>query len=230
MSVLLGCISVLPHVCSTYRSQKRVGSLGTGVVNSYERPCRCQESNLGPLEEQPVHITAKSSLQPPQEMFKKLKKKSSNLVAQWPCGVDGGGALCCPDNGAGSGGPGLVYTFRAFSCHSRQGLGSTQGKLQGETAREGDYQVRRLQKQVFAGVKLRQLMGLHNFQKRRSQSWRLMWRSDRLPGSQGLHLGPLDKIWGMQKLTEHIQEVRVLTQVTIGSRRTTAPPAISLQE
>lgn len=37
-----------------------------------------------------------------------------------------------------------------FPATAGKGLGSTQGKLQGEMAREGDYQVRWLQKQVFA--------------------------------------------------------------------------------
>jgi hypothetical protein len=34
-----------------------VGSLGTGVTDSYELPCGCWELNLGPLEEQPATQT-----------------------------------------------------------------------------------------------------------------------------------------------------------------------------
>lgn len=46
-----------------------VRSLGTRVTASCELLCTCWELNLGPLEEQPVFLTTKLSLQPPQNYF-----------------------------------------------------------------------------------------------------------------------------------------------------------------
>jgi hypothetical protein len=39
-------------------------SLGTEVIDTCELPCGFSELNPGPLEEQPVLLTAESSLQP----------------------------------------------------------------------------------------------------------------------------------------------------------------------
>lgn len=39
------------------------------LIDSCERPCGCWESNLGPLEEQQLLLTAKPSLQPPAVHF-----------------------------------------------------------------------------------------------------------------------------------------------------------------
>jgi hypothetical protein len=47
------------HVCLC----EGVGSSGTGIIDSYELPCRYWESNLGPLEEQPELLTTEPSLQ-----------------------------------------------------------------------------------------------------------------------------------------------------------------------
>jgi hypothetical protein len=48
---------------------KSVGFPGTGIADSCELPYRCWELNLGPLEEQPVHLTAKLSPQPQNYCF-----------------------------------------------------------------------------------------------------------------------------------------------------------------
>ena len=65
------CISVLPNYVYTnhirawclQRSEEGVGSPRTGVIDGCEPPCRCQELNSGLLEEQPVLLTTKPSLQ-----------------------------------------------------------------------------------------------------------------------------------------------------------------------
>ena len=58
------CIGVLPiYVCEGARSP------GTGAMDSCERPCGCWESNLGPLEEQPVLLTVEPSPQPVNVVF-----------------------------------------------------------------------------------------------------------------------------------------------------------------
>jgi hypothetical protein len=44
-----------------------VGFFGTGVTENYYLPCQRCESNLGPLEEQPVLLTSEQSL--PEEKF-----------------------------------------------------------------------------------------------------------------------------------------------------------------
>ena len=49
-----------PHECLC----KGVGSPGTVITESCEQPCRCWESNVGPLEEQPVLLITKPSLRP----------------------------------------------------------------------------------------------------------------------------------------------------------------------
>ena len=41
-----------------------VSDPGTGVTSTCELPCGCWELNPGPLEEQPVLLTAEPSLQP----------------------------------------------------------------------------------------------------------------------------------------------------------------------
>jgi hypothetical protein len=41
-----------------------VRSPGTGVMDSYELLCGCWELHAGPLEEQPVLLTAELSFQP----------------------------------------------------------------------------------------------------------------------------------------------------------------------
>jgi hypothetical protein len=48
---------------------------GTGVTDGCELPCGCWKLNPGPLEEQPVLLTAKPSLQPQDLIYlKKLSK------------------------------------------------------------------------------------------------------------------------------------------------------------
>ena len=53
------CISVCLYICLC----EGVGSPGTGATDNCELPCGYWELNLGPLEEQPVLLTAKLSLQ-----------------------------------------------------------------------------------------------------------------------------------------------------------------------
>ena len=55
------CIDVLPEFLSVCVG---VRSSGTEVKDACELPCRCWELNPGPLEEQPVLLTAELSLQP----------------------------------------------------------------------------------------------------------------------------------------------------------------------
>lgn len=50
------------HVWCLQRPEEGKGSLAIGVTNSCELPRGCQESNPGPLQEQPVLLTSKSSL------------------------------------------------------------------------------------------------------------------------------------------------------------------------
>ena len=56
----------VPHVCSAHWGQKEgVGSPGIGVRDGFELPWGSWESILGPVEEHPILVTAKSSLQTP---------------------------------------------------------------------------------------------------------------------------------------------------------------------
>jgi hypothetical protein len=52
-------------VCTWYlqKLEEDMGFLSTRVMVGYELPRGCQESNLSPLEEQPVLLTAEPSLQ-----------------------------------------------------------------------------------------------------------------------------------------------------------------------
>jgi hypothetical protein len=50
-------VSIGVHLCEDVRSP------GTGVVDSCELPCGCWKLNLGPLEEQPMLLTAELPLQ-----------------------------------------------------------------------------------------------------------------------------------------------------------------------
>ena len=60
------CMSILLprviHTCPVHVCCHR--SPGTGIRDSCELPCGCWELNPGPLEEQPVLLTAEPSLQP----------------------------------------------------------------------------------------------------------------------------------------------------------------------
>ena len=50
--------------CAHLAPTKAIGSPGTGVTESCEIPCRCQNSNVGSVKEQPVFLTIVQSLQP----------------------------------------------------------------------------------------------------------------------------------------------------------------------
>lgn len=56
------------HVCYIHATpvgaKEDISLLGTGVPVGCEPPCRCWEVNPGPLEEHPVLLTSKPSLQP----------------------------------------------------------------------------------------------------------------------------------------------------------------------
>ena len=54
------CVTRVP---GAHLGQKRLADpAGTGVVDDRELPCGCWESNLEPLEEQPVLLTTEPSL------------------------------------------------------------------------------------------------------------------------------------------------------------------------
>ena len=55
------------YVCAwcLWRSEEGVGSPGIGVRDGFELPWGSWESILGPVEEHPILVTAKSSLQTP---------------------------------------------------------------------------------------------------------------------------------------------------------------------
>ena len=50
--------------CTTQTQEEGVGSPGTGVMDSCNLLCGCQESNPGPLQEKLELVNAKPSLQP----------------------------------------------------------------------------------------------------------------------------------------------------------------------
>lgn len=51
------------------KSRRGCGSPGTRVIDSCESPRGCWESNLCPMEEQPMLLTTESSLQPLLRFF-----------------------------------------------------------------------------------------------------------------------------------------------------------------
>lgn len=68
------CMDNLPAcmLCSDCRFLEVVGdfgSPGTGTADGWGLPCECWESNLGPLVEQPVLVSAKPSFQPDESFL-----------------------------------------------------------------------------------------------------------------------------------------------------------------
>jgi hypothetical protein len=55
------------HHCSLQTHQKRASD---PIIDGCKPPCGCWELNSGPLEEQPVLLTAEPSLQPDYKVFK----------------------------------------------------------------------------------------------------------------------------------------------------------------
>jgi hypothetical protein len=55
----------IPHLClvliEAKNGVKGINFSGTGLTDSCELPCRYRESNLGPLEEQPVPLITEPS-------------------------------------------------------------------------------------------------------------------------------------------------------------------------
>ena len=51
----------VPLAWDLWIPEEGIRSPGTGVTDDYEPPCGCWESNLGPLEEHPVFLTAGES-------------------------------------------------------------------------------------------------------------------------------------------------------------------------
>lgn len=47
---------------SAQKLEKSMGSPKTGVRDSFEPPCGCQELNLGPVREQPVLLNTEKNL------------------------------------------------------------------------------------------------------------------------------------------------------------------------
>jgi hypothetical protein len=95
------CVGLLParlsvsHISAWYlqRSEENTEFPETGVTNGFELPCGCWESNLGPLEEQPMLVTTEPSLHPRSSTFKvnkkmnMLKENVNNTVCiMHPCG------------------------------------------------------------------------------------------------------------------------------------------------
>jgi hypothetical protein len=52
------------YVCMYVCMYEGVRTPGTEIIDSCVLPCVCWKLNLGPLEEQPVLLTAEPSLQP----------------------------------------------------------------------------------------------------------------------------------------------------------------------
>lgn len=59
------------------KGNEDIRSSGTGVTNSGALPCGDWESNLGPLEVRPALLSAETSLQPPNILFKLFLKIDS---------------------------------------------------------------------------------------------------------------------------------------------------------
>ena len=62
-----------------------VESPGTGVTESCELPCGCWDLNPGPLEEQPVFLSAESSLQPKVIVLDLFPGKSCRVMENTYC-------------------------------------------------------------------------------------------------------------------------------------------------
>lgn len=56
------------------------GSPGTGVINSYDQPCRCWELNAGLVEEQPVLLITEPSLSISLFISKHVIKHKRNML------------------------------------------------------------------------------------------------------------------------------------------------------
>ena len=52
-----------PYTCLMPMEARKGHKTGTGVTNGYEPSSGCQKSNPGPLEEQPVLLTAEPSFE-----------------------------------------------------------------------------------------------------------------------------------------------------------------------
>lgn len=54
--------------------------MGSGITNDCDPPCECRELNPGAVEEQPILLTTKSSLQPQDGSFKYVWKGVSEKM------------------------------------------------------------------------------------------------------------------------------------------------------
>ena len=70
------CLPACMAVCCLWRQEDGIRSLGTGVPDGCEHLPRCWELKSGPLEEQPVPLTAEPALQPRECQFLKLMHKN----------------------------------------------------------------------------------------------------------------------------------------------------------
>lgn len=82
-------------------AEEGIRSSGIGFMESFEVSCRWWESNLSPLEKQPLHLTAEPSLQPYNLIISHTKYIytkvffSTNLTA-WVHSLEPTGeAVCC---------------------------------------------------------------------------------------------------------------------------------------
>jgi hypothetical protein len=72
-------------------------SPGTGVTDSCELPCECQEPNSGPLEEQPVLLTTELSLQPHTQICcHRFLKPHFTYLVEFNHSLFGGQRICIP--------------------------------------------------------------------------------------------------------------------------------------
>lgn len=57
------------YVWYPWRSEEDTGCPGTGIMDSYEPPCGCWESNPDPLQQQQVLLTTEPSLRAPKTVY-----------------------------------------------------------------------------------------------------------------------------------------------------------------
>lgn len=69
MCILLQVCLCITYVSDTLRGQKALGPLELELIDKCGPPCRCGESNLCPLEEQPGLVCTKPSLQAHVTLF-----------------------------------------------------------------------------------------------------------------------------------------------------------------
>lgn len=69
MAILPACMFVSCAFLVPTEAKRAIKFSGTGVIATCERPCRFQESNCSPLEEEPVLFTAEPSFYDQETVF-----------------------------------------------------------------------------------------------------------------------------------------------------------------